>query len=555
MEGKPQNWLQRASYVARVFARYGFAPAMRRAGFGRFVPRTQAEPMAESDLPERFRMALQDLGPVAIKLGQMLATRPDLMRGEYVTELRKLQDAVETFPFEQAREVVETELGRTLEEVFAEFEEEPSAAASLAQVHRAKLLSGEDVAVKVQRPDAESMVETDVQIILAIARVMERYSKGMAESHVVEQAQDFAYYIRNELNFYMEAQNADRLREAVARFDYAKVAKVYRDYTTRRVLTMEWCDGARANDPEHIDALGIDRKVAAKNFATIFIYQMFGEGFFHGDPHPGNILLLPGEKVTFLDYGNAHSLGLDMRERLKVMVRGLIEEDAEALADEILDMGILSEYTDVQAVYQDVDRMLSHFASVQSSEVRVGEALDQVLSVVFKHRVRVPAVLGAMARAIVVAEGVGRGLDEHFDFRVAARETLPMIEPGGILGATVRRAKRQGGRLGRLAMILPKQLSRLLVRANAGGLKMRLEIDNVDQHLHRLDVMANRLSFSWIVAALMLSSAMIVSSEQGRNVITEQAQKVITLGGATCAGLAAIFGLWLLFSIIRSGRL
>jgi ubiquinone biosynthesis protein len=548
MQGKPQSWLQRATHVARVFVRYGFAPAMRRTGFGRFVPRTHAEPLLDTDLPGRLRLALQDLGPVAIKLGQMLATRPDLLRAEYVAELRKLQDAVMTFPYEQARAVVEGELGRTLEDAFAEFDPVPSAAASLAQVHRARLHSGEDVAVKVQRPDAETLVETDVQIVMAIARVAERYSKMMAEAHAVETAQDFAYYVRNELNFYMEGQNADRLRDALEKFDYAKVAKVYWDYTTRRVLTMEWCDGARTNDPEQLEAMGIDRRKAAYNFARLFVYQMFGAGFFHGDPHPGNVLVLPGEKILFLDYGNAHSLGMDLRERLKNIVRALIEEDAEALSDELLDLGILSEHTDVQAVYQDTDRMLSHFASVQSSDVRLGEAMDQVLSVVLKHRVRVPAVLGAMGRAIIVAEGVGRGLDEHFDFREAAAETLPMIEPGGILGATVRRARRQSGRLGRLAMMLPKQLSRLLVRANAGGLKTRIEIDNADHHLHRLDVMANRLSFSLVVAALMVSSALIVSSEQALKFITP-------LGGMLYAGLAAVFGLWLLYSIIRSGRL
>ncbi|MCD6351194.1 MAG: hypothetical protein J7M26_03645, partial [Armatimonadetes bacterium] len=238
-------WIHRATHVARVFARYGFGSAMERLGLGAYVPR-RLRPSGEDLTPaERLRHALQELGPVGVKLGQVLACRPDLLPPEYLTELRKLEDEVGSFPFEQAKEVIEEEMGSKLEDLFDDFEEEPRAAASLAQVHRAKLKTGQVVAVKVQRPDAAQTVEMDLQLLVAAARIAERYSRPMREARVAEFALEFAHIMRNELNYYIEAHRTDRLREALADYEEAKVPLVYWNYTTRRVLTMEWCGGAR----------------------------------------------------------------------------------------------------------------------------------------------------------------------------------------------------------------------------------------------------------------------------------------------------------------------
>lgn len=543
-----RRWLDRARQAAAVFARYGFAPAMQHAGLGRFIPHKHAVETEDLDLPVRLRMALQELGPVAVKLGQVLASRPDLLPKDFIVELRGLQDAVATFPFEDAKRVVESELGRPLGEIFADFPPEPAAAASLAQVHKACLHTGELVAVKVQRPDAEALVETDLQILLFAARVGERYSRVLQSAGAVEIVQEFAYYMRNELDFRVEGHNTDQLREALVDLEFAKVPAIHWPFTTRRVLTMEWCQGVRASDRAGLEAAGIDPRRAAAHIATLFVHEVFGVGFFHGDPHGGNILIQPGERVVLLDCGNAHPVSRRLRDAMAAVTNALLAQDSEALTYELLDFGIVTEQTNVDALFQDVDRMLARYASIRSSDVRVGEALDQVLSIVLRHHVRVPAAVGAIGRALIVTEGLCRQLDPDFDFRQVAQETLPQLAGGGVWGMTSRRLRSQARQLGRFAALLPKQVSRFLMRANSGSLRVRMAFEDAEHHLRRLDVMANRLAFALVVAAFVMSSAIIISSERAMTSITP-------IGGALYAGVAAIFGLWLLYSIIRSGRL
>ena len=544
----PSSVLQRGRKVATVFARYGYGPLMRRIGLGRFVPaRLQTVP-ADLEWPERLRLALQDLGPVAIKLGQVLACRPDLLPPEYIAELRKLEDAVDTFPFEQAREIVEAELGKPLEEVFSEFSETPAAAASLAQVHKARLRDGSPVAVKVQRPDARQIVETDLRILLLVARLAERYSATLREARVVEVALEFTHTMRNELNFYIEAHNTERLRELLADFDFAKVPRVYWEYSTQRVLTTEWCAGARPVDADKMRRLGIDPVRAAKNIGLLMLYQVFQVGFFHGDPHPGNLLLQPGERVVFLDCGNCQNLSRKMRDEVGMLLLALLDQDTDGLTDALLEIGVISEETDIEALRMDIDRMVARYVALRTTDVRLGEAMDNLLGLVFKHRIRVSPIMGAIGRAMLVAEGVCRQLNPSFNYKEVAEEALAGFVYGGMAGRVAKRAWRYLGGLARAADVLPRQLARLLLRANAGGVRLRTVIEDADLHLRRLDVIANRLSLALVVAAFLVSSALIIASERATQTLTP-------LGAALYAALAGVFGLWLLYSIIRSGRL
>ncbi len=545
---RTRSLLQRASHVAAVFARYGYGPIMRRIGLGRFIPaRFQAVP-PDLDWPARLRLALQELGPVAIKLGQVLACRPDLLPPDYIAELRKLEDAVLTFPFEEARKIVEAELGRPLEDVFIEFSEEPAAAASLAQVHKARLRDGTPVAVKVQRPDAPDIVETDLRILVATARLAERYSAALREARVVEVALEFCHTMRNELNFYIEAHNTERLRELLAEFDFAKVPRVHWRYSTQRVLTMEWCSGAAPGDAEKIKRLGIDPSAAARNLGVLMLYQVFDAGFFHGDPHPGNVLLQPGERIVFLDCGNCQNLSKKMRDEVGILLLALLDQDTDALTDALLETGVISEETDIETLRMDVDRMVARYVGLRTTDVRLGEAIDNLLGLVFKHRIRVPPVLGAIGRAMLVAEGVCRQLDPAFNYKEVAEEALAGFVYGGLAGKVARRTWRYLSGLARAADVLPRQLSRLLLRANAGGVRLRTVIEDADIHLRRLDVIANRLSLALVVAAFLVSSALIIASERATQTLTP-------LGAALYAALAGVFGLWLFYSIIRSGRL
>ncbi len=543
------GWLKRASQVARVFARYGFGPVLRHLGLGWLAPRWAVdESVAGLGMPERLRLALQDLGPVGVKLGQALASRPDILPPEFVVEMRRLQDDVRPFGFDEVRAVIEGELGKPMEEIFESIDPEPVAAASLAQVHRATLKSGETVAVKVQRPDAEAIVETDLQILLFLARVAERYSEWCAENRVYEVALELAHDLRNELNFLTEAHNADILREVLSRFRYAKVPEVYWNLTSRRVMVSEWCRGARPDEIDKMKQMGIRPEQAARHFAVLMLYQIFGAGFFHADPHAGNILIEPGERIVFLDCGNAVALSRRTREQLAELLFAALQLDPARVCDVSLDIGVIGEETDVQLLYMDVDRLMARYSSLRSSDVRLGEALDELLSVLFKHHIRIPPAAGSLAKALIVNEGACRQLDPGFDLGNVAKEHMSEILPDGLRGLAVRRIVRDAQEVRRLAVQVPKQLSRLLQRAHAGGVRMRVDVEDARKYLRRLDVVANRLAFALVVAAFIVSSAMILSSEQAREFLTPA-------GSVAYVAIAAAFGLWLLYSILRSGRL
>lgn len=545
--------LRRGLQVARVFWRHGFGPTLRTIGLARFLP---SGPDRELDptsaglaLPVRLRRACEEIGPVTIKIGQALATRPDLIPLEYAQELRHLQDNVPPFPFEQVRQIVEEELGRPLEALFSSFEEEPAASASIGQVHFARLLDGHQVAVKVQRPGLDEIVDVDLQILSFAAREAERHIRSLRAYHVSEWTDEFAHRLRAELDFTLEAHNTERLRDSLASDPTVAVPRVFWNLTTRRVLVLERMEGVRLDDFEGLAALGVSRSLVAANLAQSVIRQIFVNGLFHADPHTGNLLVQAGGRIVFLDCGNTAAIARGMRESMMRLLMGALEEDAGEICDQILDMGIASEDTDLQALRADIQRMLGRYAGLSTSEIRLGEVLEQMMAVIFRHRIRMPTVFASVLRALILAEGNCRLLVPRFDFRKPAEqiaeETLRQaVRPSNVL----REAWRAARDLSRYAVLIPRQLSEVLGRMQAGALKVRFEAEHLEEPLRRLDVMFNRLAFALVVAAIIVGSAVMIASERAVSLLS-------TPGAVAYVVVGALMGLYLLYSILTSGRL
>jgi ubiquinone biosynthesis protein len=550
---RARSWLRRGLQVSGILWRHGFGPLMRAMGLGRFLPSSpdrELDPETTSlDLPVRVRMACEEIGPVTIKLAQALASRQDLVPLEYARELRRLQDHVPPFDSARAREIVEAELKAPVGELFAQFDETPAASASIGQVHMAVLPDGQRAAVKVQRPELAQVVDTDLQILAFAAREAERHLPAVREYRVTEWTAEFARSLRAELDYTNEGQNTDRLRQVLAGDERVVVPRVHWSLSTRRVLTLERMSGVALDDVEGLDGLGISRTTVATHLAESVLRQIFIKGFFHADPHAGNLFVQRDGRIVFLDCGNAASIGRDQREAMVRLLQGILDEDAAEVCDQILDIGSASEATDLQQLRLDISRILGRYSGVRTSEVGLADALEQMMGVIFRHRVRMPSIFPSVLRAMMLTDGNCRLLDPKFDFRGPAREISrevlrEWVKPQN-LGRELWHSLRDIQRFG---MLVPRQLSEVLAKAQAGGLKVKLEAEHIEEPLRRLDVMFNRLAFALVVASMIVGSSVILASDR--------AVGLLSTPGAVAYGLiGALMGLYLLYSILISGRL
>ena len=553
LTGLATSWIRRGAQIARILWRHGFGPALRSIGMARLLPRTPGRELDPAttglELPVRLRIACEEIGPTAIKLAQALASRPDLVPMEYVREFRRLQDQVPPFPFEKARELVETELPGSLEDMFAEFDEEPAASASIGQVHLAILPDGRRVAVKVQRPQVESQVETDLQILGFVAREAEKHIKTFADFRISEWTDEFARSLRAELNYTNEGHRTDRLRAALADDEHVTVPRMHWDFTSRRVLTLERMDGVPLDDFDSLRELGVDRAAVAAHLAQSVLRQIFVNGFFHADPHAGNLFVQRTGRIVFLDCGNTQTIGRDMREAMVRMLLAALEDDAIEVCDQIIDMGAASEDTDLQKLRGDIQRVMGQYAGVGASQISVGDVLEDIMGVVFQHKVRMPTFFASVLRALMLVEGNCRQLSPDFDLRSPAqqiaREVLfEWIRPSNVLRELWRAARD----IQRYSLLIPRQVSELLAKTQAGGLRVKLDVQNLEELVRRSDIMFSRIAFALVVAAIIISSSVVLASERALNLLS-------TTGAIVFGLIGAVMGLYLLYSILTSGRL
>jgi ubiquinone biosynthesis protein len=545
--GRPARWFD----LGRVASKYGFAWFLHQSGLGEWVPRRLARSDAARGLvaPVAFRRTLEELGPTAVKLGQALSTRADVLPPEWVRELRELQDHVPPVGFDQVRQVVEDELGQSLEDLFASFDEQPAAAASVAQVHFARLHTGEAVAVKVQRPAIRQVIEGDLAILTQVARMAEARISWAARNRVSDFVDELAHNLRGELDFRIEERNTELMRAAFADDPYTTAPRVHHPLSSRLVLTTERVEGFRCADTARLDEAAVDRPRAARRLAGVIVRQIIQEGCFHTDPHGGNILIGPDGTIYLLDLGNVAFLPPQLRDDLVYLLHSLIEGDVEELTTGLTSIGAATEGTDAGALRADLTRYVVHFRTLSTSDMSVGQLLEEMLFLIYRHEIAMPPVFAQMLRALILVDGECRLLDPDFDFRPVAQEVVRdtlwrVARPR----AVARSAARTVRGVTRYLSVLPQQLSSALRRAEAGGLKLRVEYDDLDRPMHRLDIMFNRLAFSIVIAAMILAPAlwMQVDVSQARP-FWHPAHLLLGTGVA--------LGVWLLYSILRSGRL
>ena len=548
--------IQRYREIAQVFIRHGFGELVETVGLlpylslpRRLLFRGRA-PTPSLGIPQRLRLTLEELGPTFVKLGQVLSTRPDILPHAYITELAKLQDTVPPADWELVRAQIEAELGAPPEDLFPALDPTPIAAASLAQVHTATLPDGTEVIVKVQRPRIQATIETDLEILFDLARLLQARTPLGEIYNLPEIAEEFATTLRAELDFYREGGNADRFRANFANEPHLHIPRVYWDFTTQRVLVLERIRGIKIDDAKALDAAGYDRHRIALNAVRIIIKEILEDGFFQADPHPGNFAVMDGEVIGAMDFGMVGHLSHRTRIDLMRLYIVAVQLDEEGIVDQLIRMGTVNGPIDRAGLRRDVTRLLHKYYGMPLGAVRAREVIDETMPIAFRHHLHLPTELWLLGKALAMMEGIALKLVPDFDVFAISRPyvqrlTWQMASPRTWGPSVLKGANDWAELLG----LIPRVGSQLLARAERGELEFTLSHKELDRVLARLDRSANRLSLSVLLAALIVGLALFIPAFN----LAEQWGLATILVITSFVGVSLV-GLWLVFSIWRSGR-
>ena len=517
---RPQARASMARYteIGRVLARHGLGFLASALGVERYLPfhrrlfgsRSPVEPYGR---PERVRLALEELGPAFIKLGQVLSTRVDLLPPDYIAELALLQDSARPLPSEVITRIVEDDLARPLSRVFLHFDDTPLAAASIGQVHAATLLDGTEVAVKVRRPGVVERIREDLEILRTLAAAASRRSRLLAEYDLVALVEEFAHTLRGETDYLHEARHAERFRMAFASTPWLRVPQVVWEATSERVLTLERIMGVKIDDLETLDAHGIDRRTVAERVAAMVLTMVLRDGFFHADPHPGNFFVADDSSIGMVDFGMVGRIDQRLQDQLVWALLAFSGGDLERQVDVLLELGIARPRVEREALRRDLAQLRSRYAGRSLGEIQVRQAVGDGIAFARRHRLQLPANLALLAKTLAMHEGLVRRLDPDFDLSSAMasysrRVSLRQLSPG-VLG---RWASQGAIDWGRLALELPQQLRRLMSLAERGDLEIGMRPSSFEPVLRRAERMVRMLIIGIVAAAAIVAAAVVFAA-------------------------------------------
>jgi ubiquinone biosynthesis protein len=546
--------LTRLSEIAQVAARHGFGYLFEQRRIALRPWRLSEEELAAGEgsaRGQRLREMLDELGPTFVKFGQLLSTRPDVVPPDIVFELRALQDDVRPFAFAGVEETVAAELGLTIERAFLSFEEEPVAAASIGQVHRAVLPNGAPVAVKVQRPRAAGQIEADLELLYQAARFARQRVRALQFIDTVAIVDEFARAIRHELDYRIEARNAERFRRNFAGSAGVRVPRVYWSYSAARILTLELLDGVQVADVDPAARSIEARRDLAYGIAEAWMTMIFRHGFFHGDPHPANILVLPDGTIGLVDFGQAGKLGDDDMERLTRLFIDAARENVEALPRRLADLGVQYARAREQEFVAELREVYDRYYGTRLSEIDPLQLIRDAFGLIYRLNLRLPARFVLLDKAIATLGSVGAELYPDFNvFEVARPYARGLLAERFAPRRLAARARQESRSLARVLLDAPYQVSDVLEELRDGQVEIGFRHQGLDTLSRRLDVVVNRLVIAVVGAGGVIGSALIgVLAESGPHVL---GLHVISIAGFA---LSALLGAWLAWGVVRSGRL
>ena len=547
----------RLSQILDVLMKYGFGYLVDRTDLDRtalgrriFHPRSRKHNLWDMPTKVRLRKMLEELGPTFIKFGQILSTRPDLVPIDICKELSKLQDDVPPFPFAEVKTIIEGEFAKPLGEIFRHLSEKPRAAASLSQAHNGLLKTGEKVVVKVRRPHIERIIEQDLDILLQLARLAERHLEELRPYNPVMIVGEFSDSIRRELDFTIEANNTKRMNQLFEGDETVHIPHLFPQASGKRVLTLERIEGCKITDLPYLEKAGLDPKELAVRGGNAFLKQIFEHGFFHADPHPGNLFAMEGNVVGFIDFGMVGRLREQTKAQIAEILLALTMRDIPRLIEACLSLGAADEHTDMVKLELDLAEFVDRYYVSTLQEFKLAAALRDLVEIVARDHLRMPQEFTLLAKTLVTIEGVGEALDPHFDMVGLTKPYAQrLVEQKFAPQALFRDLQASLENLYRFVVSFPKDVSQILNQLKRGTLRLELHNREQEKIVREVNRTGNRLSLSLIMTGLLIASALMLQIGDGPTLFGYPTLGVVGLM------LASILGLWLVVSIIRTSRL
>lgn len=550
--------IRRFNQILRILTKHGFGFAIQqlhleRHVIGRGVIKIRmlkrfTEPQESRSV--RLRKVLEELGPTFIKLGQILSVRPDLIPIDLCDELSKLQDQVPPFDYGDIKKQIKESLGSYPEELFSAFNSTPIAVASLGQAHQARLKTGEDVVVKVQRPDIRRTIETDIDILYTLAQLAGRYMADIKVFDPNSIVNEFSKVITKEIDFTHEAHNIDKFCKNFKDSVTVRIPKVFWEYTRSKVITTEEIKGIRLNDYLNQPHSNEEKRTVALNGANAILQQIFVDGFFHADPHPGNIFILPDNTVAFVDFGIVGRLDEDSRDAIVSLLIAVSMKNARGIIKALESLGAFTEDVPIRSFKHDINDFMERYYDIPLKQIEISTVLQQAIDSMLRYKLKIPPQFHVLFKAITTIDGVARQLDPEFN---TISHTRPFVEklvrerhdPSRML----KDVALYSSELLDIIKIIPKDTYEILKKIKTGRLKIEFEHQGLSKFISEMDKSSNRVSFSLVISALIIGSSLIIMANKGPLVY---GFPVLGIMGFIFAG---ILGLGLAIAILRSGRL
>ena len=547
--------LARLHEITSVLVRYGLGDMVRRLGIvsileraGRILHWQESSDIMHLEPAVRVRRAMEELGPTFVKLGQVLATRVDVFPPNWIAEFEKLQSAVPPVPFEELLPELEAALGAAPSTIFRDLQTEPLAAASVAQVHLAKLQDGTPVVLKIRRPGIRPKIEADLRILAHIAGLVELEIPESRRYQPTQVVAQFRRSLRRELDFAMEARNIERFIENFAGDETVLIPKVYWEWTSEVMNVQQHLEGIAGNDLAAVEAAGLDRRLLAARGADAVLKMILVHGFFHADPHPGNVFYLPGNRIGMIDFGMVGRLTDPRRNQIVDLLAALAHKDEEGMLEVLLDWtGDAS--VDEARLGSDVGDLVFNYENVQLKDLNLGALLSELTVIMRDHSLVLPPDLTLLFKALITLEGLGQQLDPEF----AMIEHLTPFVRRVITDRFKPAALFKRGKHGLRDMVsivsgLPRDLARLLREARRGKIRIDLDLKRLDHFGHQIDRSANRLTLGVLTASLVIGSSIVMTVKGGPELFG------LPVFGLLGFLIAFFNSVWIIFSIWRSGR-
>ncbi len=550
------SMIKRYGKIVDALVKYEFGHLADRMGIGNIRPlksriKKQERVLKDTDSgPKKVRMMLEELGPTYIKLGQILSMRPDLVPPEYANEFSRLQDEIQPFGMEEVEKLIKEELGSGVDDLFESFEDIPIAAASIGQVHRAKLKSGEEVVVKVQRPGIRKVIEADLDIMYSIASFAEEHLPEASLYRPVEIVEEFERSIRAELDYTQEGRNAEHFAHNFREHPLIYIPKVYWKYSSMKVLTLEYIDGVKSSSFEELDRMEADRKEIATEVLKAFMMQVYDDGFFHADLHPGNVFIMKDRRIALLDFGMAGFLSSDMRNLLIDELIAITRGDTVLYIELLRDLGSIGDDVDIASLKIDVDHLLYKYYGRTANQLNTALILEEMINLLRKYQVRVPANVALLSKGAMTIEGFSSMMDPQINLTIVAEPfAKKAIKDRLRLTNIAGTAYRDFSNWSRVLHRAPMKISHILDIAERGYLKLQFEPQGFDRVVAEIDAASNRLAFSLIISAIIVGSSLIIQTGMEPHIWG------VPLLGVMGFLMAGFLGMWLVIYILRTGRI